>query len=201
MAGDMLKYLILNACGGIYADMGIDFGKDLLDLVQHYGPAFFLDRNLFFRPAFMAIPSNFYLFKQWIKCLCVPELLSSIGLCNQPALTTGHEIWMHGGVAFTAFAILFAENGKGLISIPPNRGILHHESLRSWYSASPVLGNATLDDAPVTHLDWELHSKLVSQNSMLDATLSKLDISKIHIARLLVDRHFCDSYWSESLSN
>jgi hypothetical protein len=192
LAGDISKYLILRDIGGIYADLGLDFGADLVDLVSASDVALLLDRNLFFQPAFMAAPPNFTPFRIWCALLSRPEAISAIGLRDHTKFTAGSEIWVHGGVGFTAALILFYDRSYTLLTIPPNRGSLHLESQGSWYKSGNKYGNATLATAPITHLNWELHSRYVRVNVGTNSTSEASGPSK---ARSDLTRHLDNLYW------
>jgi hypothetical protein len=193
MGGDISKFAILKEIGGVYADLGVDFKKPLLDLVQCSDMSLFLDGNLFFQPAFMAAPPNFEPLQIWGHLLSRPEVLTSIALPNSPALNAGHEIWMHGGVGFTAILMLFYDSSYNILPVPPNRGSLHHESQGSWYRAGNKYGNATLETATVTHLDWEIHSQYVRLNQEIDAGLASHPA--LFRLRARIARHLQDCFW------
>jgi hypothetical protein len=193
LAGDISKYLILKEIGGIYADLGVDFGKPLLDLVLSGDVALFLDSGLFFQPAFMAAPPNSYPFRVWCSLLSQPEVMSSIGLQDSSGFTAGNEIWIHGGVGFTAALILFYDGSYRVLAVPPNRGLLHHESQGSWYKPGNRYGNVSLASAPITHLNWDKHLRQTELNQQTNARLSHLsDASK---ARLTVAQHLERLHW------
>jgi hypothetical protein len=166
LAGDISKFLILREYGGIYADLGVDFHWPLLDLVHRSDISLFLDRNLFYQPAFMAAAPNCAPFRLWCNLLREPEVFSSIALSENHKLSCGNEIWMHGGVGFSAALMLFYDSSYSILSIPPNKGLLHHESEGSWYRVGNKFGNATLEEAAITHLDWEKHASFVVLESI-----------------------------------
>jgi hypothetical protein len=193
LAGDISKYLILKEVGGIYADLGVDFGATLVELVCGSDVSLFLDRGLFFQPAFMAAPANAMPFRIWCSLLSQPEVVSSIGLQNASKLTPGNEIWVHGGVGFTAALILFYDQSYRILAIPPNRGSLHHESQGSWYKSGNKYGNITLDSAPTTHLSWELHTRYVRLNE--ETQLKLIDFPGPSKTRINIRRHLNCLNW------
>jgi hypothetical protein len=195
LAGDMSKFLILREFGGIYADLGIDFNESLLDLVKLCDVSLFLDQNVFFQPAFMAASANCEIFRLYCRLLARPEILSSIGLCDASAFEAGNEIWLHGGIGFTAALMLSYADSYSILPIAPNRGLLHHESDGSWYRPGNKFGNVILDDAAVTHLDFSLHEKYRDLNRDLDHTFA--DLSPVQLVRLKIFRHFQHQYWLE----
>jgi hypothetical protein len=189
----MSKFLVIKEFGGIYADLGIDFDETLLDLVKLCDVSLFLDQNIFFQPAFMAASANCELFRLYCRLLARPEILSSLGLADASSFEPGNEIWLHGGIGFTAALMLSYSDSYRILPIAPNRGLLHHESDGSWYRPGNKFGNVTLDDAMVTHLDFSLHEKLKSLNADLDRQFS--DLSPVQRVRLKIFRHSQGHYW------
>jgi hypothetical protein len=193
MAGDMTKFLVLREFGGVYADLGVDFERPLLELIAHSDISLFLDRNLFFQPAFMAAPVNSAPFQTWCRLLAQPEILSAIALNNQPKFSSGHEIWLHGGVGFTASLILFHDETVNILPIPANRGLLHHESQGSWYRPGNKFGNTSMNNAQITHLNWDLHLVFMELNKDLSKRL--VGLTPTQIIRITIMRYFQSLYW------
>lgn len=196
LAGDISKYLVLREIGGVYADLGVDFGNPLLDLLKITDAALFLDSGLFFQPAFMAAPPNLKPFRIWCSLLSRPEVVSAIGLSDSAGFTPGNEIWVHGGIGFTAALILFFDHQYRLLPVPPNRGLLHSESQGSWYRPGNKYGNASIASAPVTHLNWNQHLELVQLNRQRDDKSPHLSSSTL--VRLNVAQHLSRLYWLEA---
>ena len=147
---------------------------------------------MIFQPAFMGAVPKHALLQTWEHLLAEPEILSAICLPDLHQFRGGHEIWLHGGVAFTAIAILFAREGESLFPVPPNLGSLHHESQGSWYLPGSKFGNATKDSA-VTNLDAEKHVTNVKANAKFQETLCGWsDAGK---ARALINCHLNSVHW------
>jgi hypothetical protein len=108
-------------------------------------------------------------------------------------LSCGNEIWMHGGVGFSAALMLFYDSSYSILSIPPNKGLLHHESEGSWYRVGNKFGNATLEEAAITHLDWEKHASFVVLNKRLAMALST--VSAASRARSTILSYLGQAFW------
>ena len=192
LAGDISKYLILREYGGVYADLGVDFDKPLLDLCRCADVSLFLDQNIFFQPAFMASARSSRPFRIWCDLLAQPEVLGSIAF-SPDELTSGKEIWLHGGVGFTAALILFYDFSFSLLPVPPNRGLLHHQSEGSWYKPGGKFGNATIDTAQVTHISRDLLLDYTQKPSGLVGGLA--NGNSVQLIRARVVRHLKDVFW------
>jgi hypothetical protein len=167
--------------GGIYADFGVDFGADLTELVLDSDVTLFLANELFFQPALMAAPAGSRPFQLFHKLMLTPEILTACCVTEAEPLTAATEIWMHGGIAFTICTILFDAKSDRLLPVPPNRGLLHVESLGTWYRQTDNYGGVSLHDAPLTHID-PVKLKSIRQRiailSAMDGKLSKSSLTK-----------------------
>jgi hypothetical protein len=173
LAGDILKHFLIARFGGIYADFGVDFGADLTELVLDSDITLFLANELFFQPALMAAPAGSRPFQLFHKLMLTPEILTACCVTEAEPLTAGTEIWMHGGIAFTISLILFGEKSDRLLPVPPNRGLLHVESLGSWYRQTDNYGGVSLRDAALTHIDPVKLKSIRQRIAVLSATNSK----------------------------
>lgn len=194
LAGDMTKYLVLNVFGGVYADMGVDFGQELLDLVETVDVSLFLDRNVFFQPAFMATPPRSAPFNTWCNLCLQPEALAALTL-DKGMLSAGSEIWLHGGVGFTAALMLDYDSSYSVLPVPPNRGLLTHYSEGSWYRAGNKFGNVTLSEAPLTHIDRNHYASLAATAAELDEIAECLGLRGPALTRFKIDRLKQRRFW------
>ena len=193
MAADITKYLLLREYGGIYADLGIDFEEPLIDLIRHSDIALFLDDNLFFQPAFIAAPLGSMPFRLWCCLLAQPEIVSAVTFAHNVTFNFGDEIWIHGGIGFTALLILFHNDSSNVASVPANRGLLHCESEGSWYKPGHKFGNATIGTAQSSHIDQYRHTTYVQQNADLSKILTKLTAAQL--ARVKIAQHLQKLFW------
>ena len=144
LAGDITKYMLIWEYGGFYGDLGIFFDSRIVKLSRSVDLMLQLGENLFFQPAFMAAIPKHPFFTSW-KCLLEqPELILSFVFDDFDELTYGHEIWLHGGVSFTAALLLLNQSEDVLLPIFSNKGLIHHTSLASWYGNENKFGNVRI---------------------------------------------------------
>jgi hypothetical protein len=171
LAGDIAKFMILERYGGLYADLGVQFDPRLVDLAQSADWVLFLDSGLFFQPALIGAKPDANIMKLWNRVLEQPECLSAVMLADAASFSAGHEIWMHGGVGFTAVFMMLAGFVDRVLALLPQGAALQTQSQGSWYQPGGKFGNAVLQESVVTHLDSRKHRRLTAKMAALQPLL------------------------------
>jgi hypothetical protein len=141
----------------------------------------------------MAAGANSEPFVFGYNFLLYPEILQSIVFCEGDQLGPGAEIWLHGGVAFTALTALFWTNSYNFLAICRNQGHLHHESLRSWYGEEKKFGGAQLHNTFIIHLDKQIYSRMVSLGAEIDnkpPSVTRPNATRMKIMYCLTENRF-----------
>lgn len=193
LASDVAKFVILHRFGGVYADLGIQFSKELLALIQRADVALFLDVGMFFQPAFMAFKRESDIVCLWCQILRAPEILSAVIFGDLHQFTAGQEVWLHGGLGFTAVFMLFRTSCSRVIVLPPQGTALQTHSQGSWYKDGNKFGNLTLNEAKPSHIDVGSHQSRVAAIKELDRGL--LSLSPADLVRYKILSGLQEYFW------
>lgn len=148
LAADVLKFVILNRFGGIYADMGITFDQQIVDLARISDYAFVVSDNVFLQSSFFACAPGADLCRMFLAVMNHPAaFLPEFALLGQTPCALD-EVHVFAGFGLTACAMLFLPESARALMVPANSPNLTWESQRSWYGHEAKHGNAIVDQTP-----------------------------------------------------
>jgi SAM-dependent methyltransferase len=152
LAADIMKIIVLQNLGGIYADMGVVMRPGLFAAVAQSDMCLLIDPQMFFQLSFLAAPAQAPMLALWSAVLARPESLAALLHPDAKQLNPVQEVELLAGPGFTSCVLNFAPFDARLLILPYQGTLLQWGSQRSWYPGAAKFGNVAIDDSDATVL-------------------------------------------------
>jgi Glycosyltransferase sugar-binding region containing DXD motif len=162
LACDLLRILILNKFGGIYADIGVSYQRPLVELAGLSEYLLFLGARGFFQTSLLGCAAGSDIISLMHGYLCNPHVipLRWVNGCRDIKATS--EVAALAGPGFSILFHLFSNPDWRVLVASPNSSLISWSAQKSWYGDKKGFGNANIPQTEPTLLkraDFDAYRK------------------------------------------
>ena len=141
LAADILKFLVLQRYGGIYADFGVFYDNQIFFLAKFNEYTFIMGESNFLQASFLAAPPDASLLSILLGVISEPAALHPGYALMGSGVSALDEVHLFAGLGLTACALLFLPLSARAIVLPPQSDYHSWRGQQSWYGTAPKHGN------------------------------------------------------------
>jgi SAM-dependent methyltransferase len=165
VAADIAKFMVLNKFGGIYADLGVIYDENILQISDLADCMLLLGDNFFFQTSFLAVPPRCDLSLAVLGLMNHPEAFDRECILYSPQhIMPVDEVTTFAGPGVTVAALLFLARSDRNIFLPPQSKHLQWRSQASWYKGDGKFGNVRVEVSKPTFLKLEKYDEYAQKS-------------------------------------
>ena len=145
LAADILKVVVLHKYGGIYADFGVYYDKDIFLLSKLCDYTFIMGESNFLQASFLAAPPDASFLAAFLGIISEPASLHRAYALMGVHASSLDEVHLFAGLGLTICAFLFLPVSARAMVLPPQSSSLSWRAQQSWYGATAKHGNVIVE--------------------------------------------------------